>query len=128
MKSETTAWQTCTFTPAKRVLSDVGTTARFVHCGCMPLFYFDVIDDGAFARDEEGTELPDLDAAEREAATTAAEIGRDRLPIAPNHIVIIEVRNEHGQRVLTVTVGLHVARHGPPPHMKPAANVFKLGR
>jgi hypothetical protein len=43
----------------------------------VPRFYFDIRADGKFLPDEEGTELPDLDAAEREAAEAAAEMGRD---------------------------------------------------
>ena len=46
----------------------------------MPRFYFDVREGTSFTPDEEGLEFGNLDAAEREAATTAAEIRRDSLP------------------------------------------------
>ncbi len=39
----------------------------------MPRFYFDTREGSRFTPDEEGVEFPDLDAAEREAATAAAE-------------------------------------------------------
>ena len=41
----------------------------------MPRFYFDTREGGHFFQDEEGLDFPTLDAAEREAAETAAEIG-----------------------------------------------------
>ena len=42
----------------------------------MPLFYFHVEDDRTVL-DQEGTELPDLEAARREAITTAGEMLRN---------------------------------------------------
>jgi hypothetical protein len=42
----------------------------------MPRFYFHVNDDRTIL-DEEGTELPDMEAARREAITTAGEMLRD---------------------------------------------------
>jgi hypothetical protein len=81
----------------------------------MPVFYFDVREDTRFAPDEEGTNLPDIDAAEEEAAEVAALIGRDKLPSRNTRSVIVEVRNEYGQRVLTVTVTLDIDRVEPPP-------------
>ena len=81
----------------------------------MPLFYFDTREGPRFIPDEEGMELPSLDAAEREAAETAAEMGRDRLPSGDSRDVTVEVRNEHGQRVLTVRVSMEIDRVAPPP-------------
>ena len=81
----------------------------------MPLFYFDAGDGASFHSDEEGLEFPDLDAAEREAAEAAAEMGRDRLPRGDTRDITVEVRNEHGQRVLTVRVSMEIDRVAPPP-------------
>ncbi len=81
----------------------------------MPRFYFDVREGPRFAPDDEGLEFDDLDAAEREAAEAAAQIGRDKLPKGGTRDVTIEVRNEHGQRVLTVVISLHIDRVAPPP-------------
>ncbi len=81
----------------------------------MPRFYFDVREGARFAPDDEGLEFPDLDAAEREAATAAGSISRDVLPRNDAREVTIEVSNEHRQRVLTVTVSMHLARVHPPP-------------
>jgi hypothetical protein len=81
----------------------------------MPRFFFDVREGIRFAPDDEGLEFPDLDTAEREAATTAAEIGRELLPKGVARCVTVEVRNEHGQRVATATVTLAVDRVDPEP-------------
>jgi hypothetical protein len=83
----------------------------------MPRFYFDVREGGRFAPDEEGTDFDSLDAAEHEAVCAAAEIGRDRLPKGDSREVTIEVRNEHRQRVLTITVSMQVERVEPPPQL-----------
>jgi hypothetical protein len=42
----------------------------------MPRFYFNV-DDDRTTLDQEGTELPDIETARREAVTIAAEVLRD---------------------------------------------------
>jgi hypothetical protein len=81
----------------------------------MPRFYFDVREGGFFAPDTEGTEFDSLGAAEHEAACTAAEIGRYRLPKGDAREVTVEVKNEHHQRVLTVKVSIEVDRVEPPP-------------
>ena len=81
----------------------------------MPRFYFDSREGTTFVPDDEGLEFPDLDAVEREAAEAAAAIGRDRLPRGDAREIVIEVRNEQRQRVVTVTVSMHVERVHPPP-------------
>jgi hypothetical protein len=81
----------------------------------VPRFYFDVREGSKFIPDEDGLEFPDLGAAERGAAESAASIGRDLLPKGDAREVTVEVRNEHGQRVLTVTVAMHLERVAPPP-------------
>ena len=81
----------------------------------MPRFYFDVREGAHFTPDDQGFEFDSLDDAEREAAVTAAEISRNRLPKSDARAVTVEVRNEHRQRVLTVTVSLEIHRVEPPP-------------
>jgi hypothetical protein len=81
----------------------------------VPRFYFDTREGAAFIPDDEGLELPDLDAAEREGATAAAEMGRDRLPSGDTRDITVEVSNEHRQRVLTVRVSMEIDRVAPPP-------------
>jgi hypothetical protein len=86
----------------------------------VPRFYFDVREGARFAPDDDGLEFPDLDAAEREAAQAAASIGHDLLPKGDTREVTVEVCNEHRQRVLTVTVSMHIERVHPSP-VRPGA-------
>lgn len=81
----------------------------------MPRFFFDVREGVRFVPDEDGLEFPDINAAERSAAEAAAEIARDLLPKAVARSVTVEVRNDHGQRVVTATVTLAVDRVDPEP-------------
>ena len=81
----------------------------------MPRFYFDVREGTRFVPDEDGLEFESLDAAEHEAACTAAEIGRDRLPTSDAREITIEVKNEHRQRVLTIKVSMEVDQVDPSP-------------
>ncbi|KLK90775.1 hypothetical protein AA309_24035 [Microvirga vignae] len=76
----------------------------------MPRYYFDVREGAQFTPDDEGLEFDSLDAAEHEAACAAAEIGRDWFPKGDSREVTIEVKNEHHQRVLTITVSLEISR------------------
>jgi hypothetical protein len=87
----------------------------------VPRFYFDVRDGTKFTPDDEGLEFESLDAAEREAASAAAEIGRDRLPTGDAREITVELRNEHRQRVLTVTVSMDVQRVDPSPEAPASA-------
>jgi len=79
----------------------------------MPRFYFDLREDGTYSPDDEGLEFPNLDAAEREAATAAACIARDRLPKGNAREIAMDVRDELRQRLLTVTVSMHMERASP---------------
>lgn len=81
----------------------------------MPRFYFDVREGARFTPDDNGLEFDSLDAAEYEAAVSAAEIGRDRLPKGDARDITIEVKNEHQQRVLTVKVSIEIDRVEPSP-------------
>jgi hypothetical protein len=81
----------------------------------MSRFDFDVREGPSFTPDDEGFEFDSLDETEREAATSVAEIGRDRLPKGDTREVTVELRNEHRQRVLTVTVAMQINRFDPAP-------------
>jgi hypothetical protein len=81
----------------------------------MPRFYPDSREGSRFAPDDEGLEFPDIDTAEHAAATAAAGIGRDLLPNPEFRDITIEVRNEHRQRVCTVTLTMHIDRVHPSP-------------
>ena len=81
----------------------------------MPRFYFDLREGTNFTVDDQGLEFDSLDAAEEEASVAAAEIGRSVLPKSDPRAVMLEVRNEHGQWVLTVTVSMDIHRVEPQP-------------
>ena len=74
-------------------------------------YYFDIRDGTDLLRDDEGAEFDSLDAAIRGTARSAAEIGTDRLARGDLSDVVIEVRNEHDQRVVTVTASMKIERH-----------------
>ena len=62
----------------------------------MPLYFFDIRDNGDFIEDDKGVEFPDLEAVKIEAARSLAEIARDVLPGSVKRNLAVEVRDEHG--------------------------------
>jgi hypothetical protein len=76
----------------------------------MPRFYFDIREDERLSTDEEGNDLPSVDAAEREAMLAAAEIVCDKIKRRRIQKLIVEVRNGDGQRLVTSTVTLDSVR------------------
>ena len=69
----------------------------------MPRYYFDCEVDGQLAEDEEGLDLPSLEAVEGEALHSAMAIACDEFPPdGRNGLVTITARDEHGQSILTV--------------------------
>jgi predicted regulator of Ras-like GTPase activity (Roadblock/LC7/MglB family) len=74
-------------------------------------FYFDVRDDGTIIPDDEGSEFESLEAAVHAAACATAEIGTDRLAKGDTRDVVIEVRDDQGQRVCTVTASMTIDWH-----------------
>jgi hypothetical protein len=78
----------------------------------MPRFYFDVRQGPRFSHDNGGKELEGVEDAKCHAAQLAGEMTRD-MPLDPaDHVVIVEVRNEHKQRILTMTVSLAIEQPG----------------
>jgi hypothetical protein len=83
----------------------------------VPRFYFDVWEGAKLTPDEAGRELDSLEAAERVATEAVADIGRDRLPKGNACAVTVELRDEHRQRVLMVTVSMEIHRMDPAPEL-----------
>jgi hypothetical protein len=81
----------------------------------MSRYFFDTREGHKFTPDDVGLEFDSLDAAEHAAACAAAEMGRDQLPKGDSREVTVEVKNEHRQRVLTVTVSMEIHRVDPEP-------------
>ena len=67
-------------------------------------FFFDTRDDENLIEDEEGIELPDLQAAKFMAAESLAEIARDVIPGATRRILAVEVRDEAGPVMRTTLI------------------------
>jgi hypothetical protein len=62
-------------------------------------------------RDDEGSDLDSLDAAVQAAARSAAAIGTGRLVRGDTSDVVIEMRDERGQRVCTVKASMEIEWH-----------------
>ena len=59
----------------------------------MPLYFFDVIDDGVLSRDEFGMELVSFEEARDQAISLLPELAREQLPNGETHVFACEVRN-----------------------------------
>ena len=65
----------------------------------MPRYYFNIRDGYDLDEDEEGIELPDIEAARAEALATVEEL-REELADAGD--IELEITDEEGNRLLTV--------------------------
>ncbi len=79
----------------------------------MARYYFDILDGAQSVRDDEGSDFDSLDAAVQAVAHSAAEIGTGRLGRGDTRDVVIEVRDERGQRVCTVKASMEIDWHVP---------------
>jgi hypothetical protein len=68
----------------------------------VPLYFFDTRDDADFIEDAVGLDLPDIEAAQVQAATSLAELARDVLPSSVKRKMSVEVRE--GFRPVLVAV------------------------
>jgi hypothetical protein len=76
----------------------------------MPRYYFDVRDGENFSTDEEGIDLQTLENAWLEAALSAAEMAKDKLPerlIHGDQQMTVDIRDEYGP-VLAISVTISV--------------------
>ncbi|MDA9391785.1 hypothetical protein WN73_14355 [Bradyrhizobium sp. CCBAU 45394] len=62
----------------------------------MRRYYFDIRDGSQFIRDDEGVELPHVEAAREEATTALSEMAREWVRNRPHHRMAVEVRDDHG--------------------------------
>jgi hypothetical protein len=62
----------------------------------MALYFFDTRDDDTFLQDDEGVDLPDVEAALRAASASLGELARDVLPGSARRELSVEVRDERG--------------------------------
>ena len=75
----------------------------------MPLFFFDVTDDGDAPRppDEIGTEIPDKKSIPDEAIDLLLNIALDRLSGRLHRLLAVGVRDEEGRILFKATLFFH---------------------
>jgi hypothetical protein len=76
----------------------------------MPRFHFNVRDEDRVTPDEIGVELENLEAAEREAIRRVTGIGADSLSKDRASEIEVQVKDNEGFLLLTVTVSVVVRR------------------
>jgi hypothetical protein len=74
----------------------------------MPRYHFDSHDGVRFTTDETGVELDGIKAARQEAARRLAELAQEILPDDVRREVVIEVKDETGQRVLVAKLSVSI--------------------
>jgi hypothetical protein len=67
----------------------------------MPHYYFDTRDDDKFICDDDGVDLPDIQAATKVAARSLAELALEVLPGAIERCLGVDVRDSDKRPVLT---------------------------
>jgi hypothetical protein len=86
----------------------LGTTAQDSGSPAMPRFHFDIHDGARFTMDETGEELDGLQAAREQAARRLEELAREILRDGDRRDVVIEVKDEVGQRVLIAKLSVSI--------------------
>jgi hypothetical protein len=75
----------------------------------MPRYFFDIEDGTTSMRDAEGSELADLRTAQREAAETLVDMGRDVFRTRDHGTLSATIRDDADTVLLTVSLTLSVA-------------------
>lgn len=78
----------------------------------MPRFFFDTFDGEFSSRDDVGQDLPDMEAARREAQIALPGMAHDALPSGNYRTFVVNVRDENGKSVLRAALSL-VISEGP---------------
>jgi hypothetical protein len=76
----------------------------------MPRFYFDVREEDGVTSDEVGVELESLEAAERAAIRMVTGIGHESLSKDRSSEIEVQVKDNEGFLLLTVTISVVVRR------------------
>jgi hypothetical protein len=76
----------------------------------MPRFYFDVREEDGVTSDEVGVELESVEAAEREAIRMVTGIGHESLSKDRSSEIEVQVKDNEGFLLLTVTISVVVRR------------------
>lgn len=77
----------------------------------MARFYFHLVEDASLATDDEGTELPDLSAAVREAELAARELLAEAIKANKSHVPEAVIVADHsGERLHTLPLAAVLPR------------------
>ena len=74
----------------------------------MPRFFFDIDDGAAVMRDDEGSDLSNLEAAQREATETLVQMARDVFRSRDQGALSVAIRDESGIPLRRVHLSLKV--------------------
>jgi hypothetical protein len=74
----------------------------------MPRFYFDTSDDERLIVDEDGIDLPGIQAARDEATRALADLAKDILPRATHREIAVIVTDEAGKRLLRAALAFEL--------------------
>ena len=74
----------------------------------MARYFFDWRDNEDFDVDDEGMDLPDLEAVKVEASRSLLERAHEILPGLDRHSLSIEVRDANSRKLLTITIILEI--------------------
>jgi hypothetical protein len=75
----------------------------------MPRYFLDLHDENGIILDEDGEEMPDVEAARKEAMMALGEASRDFARVGTDGQLVIRVRDERGP-VLSVSVSFETSR------------------
>jgi hypothetical protein len=76
----------------------------------MPRYFFDTRDGDNTMIGDEALEFQDLEAARQDAAGALAEMAREVLPLSQQRKMVLDVRSETGERVLSLSLTFAVER------------------
>jgi hypothetical protein len=74
----------------------------------MPIYYFDLLNSDGLTLDDNGSDLPDLRAAQVNALRTATDVAREHKPEGAPHRVSVQVRDAADRRVAEVVLTVEV--------------------
>jgi hypothetical protein len=74
----------------------------------MPCYHFDIHDGARFTTDETGVELDSIKGARQEAARMLGELAREIRLDGDRRDVVIEVKDQTGQRVLVAKLSVSI--------------------
>ena len=74
----------------------------------MPCYHFDIHDGARFTKDETGVELDSIKGARQEAARMLGELAREIRLDGDRRDIVIEVKDQTGQRVLVAKLSVSI--------------------